>query len=37
MKEAYLIGKIKEYLKSVEGLFFYKEHGGQYGTAGCPT
>ena len=36
MKEAYLIGKIKEYLKSVEGLFFYKEHGGQYGTGGLP-
>ena len=36
MKEAYLIGKIKEYLKSVEGLFVFKEHGGQYGTGGLP-
>jgi len=36
MKEAYLIGKIKDYLKTVDGLFFFKEHGGRYGTGGIP-
>ena len=36
MKEADLIKKIKDYLKTVPELFFWKEHGGQYGTAGIP-
>jgi mevalonate kinase len=36
MKENQLVGKIKAYLRTVEGLFFWKEHGGQYGTAGIP-
>lgn len=36
MKEKDLIAKISNYLKSVDGLFFWKEHGGQYGTAGIP-
>ena len=36
MKEKYLIEKIKAYLKSVDELFFFKEHGGQYGTSGIP-
>ena len=36
MKESYLIEKIKAYLKSVDGLFFFKEHGGQFGTSGLP-
>lgn len=36
MKESDLIRKISEYLKTVSGLFFWKEHGGMYGTAGIP-
>lgn len=28
--------KIKEYLKTIKDLFFFKEHGGMYGTAGVP-
>ena len=36
MKEKYLTESIKAYLKSVEELFFFKEHGGQYGTSGIP-
>ena len=35
MSEATLIQKIRKYLASVE-CFFWKEHGGQYGTAGIP-
>ena len=31
-----MIAKISNYLKSVNDLFFWKEHGGQYGTAGIP-
>lgn len=36
MKESTIVTKIKKYLKSVKGLFFWKEHGGIYGTAGIP-
>lgn len=36
MNESELIMKIKDYLKGVDGLFFWKEHGGQFGTAGIP-
>lgn len=36
MTEANLTDKIKQYLKSVDGLFFWKEHGGQFGTTGIP-
>ena len=36
MNEKDLIAKISNYLKSVNDLFFWKEHGGQYGTAGIP-
>lgn len=36
MKENELIVKIRNYLKGVDGLFFWKEHGGQYSTAGIP-
>lgn len=36
MTEARLVENIKKYLKSVPELFFWKEHGGQYGTAGIP-
>lgn len=36
MKEATLIQNIRKYLASVPGCFFWKEHGGQYGTAGIP-
>ena len=36
MRESDLIMKIKNYLKGVKDLFFWKEHGGMYGTAGIP-
>ena len=36
MKEAELITAIKKYLASVPDTFAWKEHGGQYGTAGSP-
>lgn len=36
MKEQDIVDKIKTYLKDVPNLFFWKEHGGQYGTAGIP-
>lgn len=36
MNEAALIQKIRKYLASIKGCFFWKEHGGQYGTAGIP-
>lgn len=36
MKESDLIRKIGEYLKTVPNLFYWKEHGGMYGTAGIP-
>ena len=36
MNEAALIQKIRKYLASVPECFFWKEHGGQYGTAGIP-
>ena len=36
MKESDLIKKIKEYLKTIDGLIFWKEHGGMYGTSGVP-
>lgn len=36
MRESDLIRKISEYLKTVPNLFFWKEHGGMYGTAGIP-
>lgn len=36
MKEQDLINKIKTYLDSVKDLFYWKEHGGQFGTAGIP-
>ena len=32
MKESDLIRKITEYLRTVKSLFFWKEHGGMYGT-----
>ena len=28
--------KIRKYLAGLDGCFFWKEHGGQYGTAGIP-
>ena len=34
MRESDLIRKISEYLKTVPNLYFWKEHGGMYGTAG---
>jgi hypothetical protein len=36
MKENQLVDKIKAYLKTVDGLFFWKEHGGYMDTAGIP-
>lgn len=36
MNEAALIQKIRRYLATVPECFFWKEHGGQYGTAGIP-
>lgn len=36
MKEAELITAIKKYLASVPDTFAWKEHGGQYVTAGIP-
>ena len=36
VKEAELITAIKKYLASVPDTFAWKEHGGQYGTAGIP-
>lgn len=36
MKESDLIQSIARYLKTIPALFFWKEHGGLYGTAGIP-
>ena len=36
MNEAALIQIIRKYLATVPECFFWKEHGGQYGTAGIP-
>ncbi len=36
MLEKQIENKIKNYLKTVSGLFYWKEHGGMYGTAGIP-
>jgi hypothetical protein len=36
MNEAALIQKIRKYLSTLPECFFWKEHGGQYGTAGIP-
>ena len=34
MKESELVKRISDYLKTVPSLFFWKEHGGMYGTVG---
>lgn len=36
MKEQTLIDQIKAYLEMIPNLFYWKEHGGFYGTAGIP-
>ncbi len=36
MKEKDIIAAIKEYLKTINNCFYWKEHGGQYGVAGIP-
>lgn len=36
MKESEIVNEIRSYLKGVPGCFFWKEHGGMYGTAGIP-
>ena len=36
MLEKDVVAKIRAYLKTVPHCFFWKEHGGMYGTAGIP-
>ena len=36
MAESDIVKAIMRYLKTVPGCFFWKEHGGIYGTAGIP-
>ena len=36
MAEKDVVAKIKKYLTTVPDCFFWKEHGGMYGTAGIP-
>ena len=36
MAEAEIVRSIQRYLKTVPRCFFWKEHGGMYGTAGIP-
>ena len=36
MNETSLVQSIKKYLATLPECFFWKEHGGQYGTAGIP-
>ena len=36
MLEKDIVSNIRKYLKTVPGCFFWKEHGGMYGTAGIP-
>ena len=36
MKEKDIVESIKRYLQAKQDLFFWKEHGGQFGTAGIP-
>lgn len=36
MKEKDIIKQIRDYLKTLEGCFSFKMHGGQFGAAGIP-
>jgi Holliday junction resolvase len=36
MNETEFVKQIKEYLRTVKDCFYWKEHGGQFGTAGIP-
>ena len=36
MLEKDIVSQIMRYLKTVPDCFFWKQHGGQYGTAGIP-
>jgi hypothetical protein len=36
MNETEITARIKTYLKGIAGLFFWKEHGGTFGTNGIP-
>ena len=36
MAEAVIVRSIQRYLKALPRCFFWKEHGGMYGTAGIP-
>ena len=35
-RESDIVGSIRRYLKTLPQCFFWKEHGGKYGTAGIP-
>ena len=34
MRESDIVDAIRKYLKTVDGCFFWKEHGGMYGKIG---
>ena len=36
MQEKEIVNRIKDYLKGLTDCFFFKEHGGRFGTAGLP-
>lgn len=36
VKESIVVRRVMDYLKTVPRCFFWKEHGGMYGTAGIP-
>lgn len=36
MKEKEVVDSIKNYLQTIPNIFYWKEHGGQFGTAGIP-
>ena len=36
MRESEIIKAVKEYLKTVDNCFYWKEHGSQFGQAGIP-
>ena len=36
MKEKEVVDSIKDYLKTIPNIFYWKEQGGQFGTAGIP-
>jgi VRR-NUC domain. len=36
MSEKVIVNRIIKYLKTLDGCFYWKEHGGMYGTSGIP-